>query len=91
MVRFAGKWLDMIKSLLPVFAAEIDSGDYTNAASSVDLFAAAADHDADLTAETNVDTAWLAPLHDLVRRAADAGHGNHSISALTEMLRTSSS
>lgn len=91
MVRFAGKWLDMIKSLLPVFAEEIDSGDYTNAASSVDLFVAAAAHDADLTTETNVDTAWLAPLHDLVRRAADGGHGNHSISALTEVLRTSPS
>lgn len=61
MVRFAGKWLDMIKSLLPVYAAEIDSGDYTDAASSVNLFLAGAAHDEDLTKETNVDTAWLAP------------------------------
>ncbi|MER5325287.1 NAD(P)-dependent oxidoreductase [Streptosporangium roseum] len=87
MVRFAGKWLDMIKSLLPIYANEIDSGDYTDAASSVNLFLAGAAHDADLTKETNVDTAWLAPLHDLVTRAAQAGHGNHSISALTEVLR----
>ncbi|MET8336389.1 NAD(P)-binding domain-containing protein [Streptosporangium canum] len=87
MVRFAGKWLDMIKSLLPAYANEIDSGDYTNAVSSVNLFLAGAAHDADLTTETNVDTTWLAPLHDLVRRAAQAGHGNHSISALTEVLR----
>lgn len=87
MVRFAGKWLDMIKSLLPIYAREIDSGDYTNAASSVNLFLAGAAYDADLAKETNVDTAWLAPLHDLVRRAADAGHGDHSISALTEVLR----
>jgi 3-hydroxyisobutyrate dehydrogenase-like beta-hydroxyacid dehydrogenase len=89
MVRFAGKWLDMIKELLPVFAAEIDSGDYGDAASSVNLFLAAAAHDDDLTEETNVDTTWLAPLHDLVRRAAEAGHGEHSISALTEVLRKS--
>ncbi|OUC94380.1 NAD(P)-dependent oxidoreductase [Streptosporangium minutum] len=87
MVRFAGKWLDMIKSLLPIYANEIDSGDYTNAASSVNLFLAGAAHDADLTKETNVDTTWLVPLHDLVTRAAQAGHGNHSISALTEVLR----
>ncbi|MER7000563.1 NAD(P)-binding domain-containing protein [Streptomyces sp. NPDC000410] len=87
MVRFAGKWLDMIKSLLPVYAAEIDSGDYTDAASSVNLFLAGAAHDEDLAEETNVDTAWLAPLNDLVRRAAEAGHGEHSISALTEVLR----
>ncbi|MEV4092899.1 NAD(P)-dependent oxidoreductase [Streptosporangium saharense] len=87
MVRFAGKWLDMIKSLLPIYAKEIDAGDYTDAASSVNLFLAGAAHDEDLSEEANVDTAWLAPLHDLVRRAAEAGHGEHSISALTEVLR----
>ncbi|MEV4189010.1 NAD(P)-binding domain-containing protein [Streptosporangium canum] len=87
MVRFAGKWLDMIKSLLPTYAKEIDSGDYTDAASSVNLFLAGAAHDEDLAREANVDTAWLAPLHDLVRRAVEAGHGDHSISALTEVLR----
>ncbi|MFE5923868.1 NAD(P)-dependent oxidoreductase [Streptomyces sp. NPDC056468] len=89
MVRFAGKWLDMIKSLLPIYAKEIDSGDYTDAASSVNLFLAGAVHDEDLAKETHVDTAWLTPLHDLVKRAAEAGHGDHSISALTEMLRKS--
>ncbi|MDP9869586.1 MULTISPECIES: NAD(P)-dependent oxidoreductase [Streptosporangium] len=87
MVRFAGKWLDMITSLLPTYAEEIDSGDYTDAASSVNLFLAGEAHDADLARETGVDTAWLAPLYELVRRAAEAGHGDHSISALTEVLR----
>jgi 3-hydroxyisobutyrate dehydrogenase-like beta-hydroxyacid dehydrogenase len=87
MVRFAGKWLDMISALLPVYAAEIDSGDYTDAASTVDLFRAGAAHDAELTAETGVDTAWAAPLNDLLERAAAAGHGGHSVSALTEVLR----
>lgn len=86
-VRFAGKWLDMINSLLPVYAKQIDDGDYTDAAASVNLFLAGAAHDAELTEETGVDTAWLAPLHDLLRRAAEAGHGEHSISALTEVLR----
>jgi 3-hydroxyisobutyrate dehydrogenase-like beta-hydroxyacid dehydrogenase len=86
MVRFTGKWLDMIKSLLPVYAREIDTGDYTDASSSVNLFLSGAAHDEDLAKETNVDTSWLVPLHDLVRRAAEAGHGNHSIAALTEVL-----
>ncbi|WP_067478567.1 NAD(P)-dependent oxidoreductase [Actinomadura hibisca] len=87
MVRFAGKWLDMIKSLLPIYATEIDTGDYTDAASSVNLFLAGVAHDEDLTRETNVDTSWLTPLHDLLRRAAEAGHGEHNISALTEVLK----
>ena len=42
---------------------------------------------ADLAEEANVETSWLAPLNDLLRRAAEAGHGPHSVSALTEMLR----
>ncbi|MGI5170100.1 NAD(P)-dependent oxidoreductase [Spirillospora sp. CA-253888] len=87
MVRFSGKWLDMIKSLLPVYAEEIDRGDYGDAASSVNLFLAGAAHDEDLGREANVETAWLAPLHDLVKRAAEAGHGEHSISALVEVLK----
>ncbi|MFI6520376.1 NAD(P)-dependent oxidoreductase [Spirillospora sp. NPDC050679] len=87
MVRFSGKWLDMIKSLLPVYAEEIDRGDYGDAASSVNLFLAGAAHDEDLGREAGVETAWLAPLYDLVKRAAEAGHGEHSISALVEVLR----
>ncbi|MFE9046371.1 NAD(P)-dependent oxidoreductase [Streptomyces sp. NPDC007818] len=87
MVRFSEKWLDMIKSLLPVYASEIDRGDYSDGASSVNLFLASAADDAALGAETGVDTTWLAPLHELVRRAADAGHGEDSIAALTEVLR----
>ncbi|MEU2545945.1 NAD(P)-binding domain-containing protein [Streptomyces roseolus] len=87
MVRFSEKWLDMIKSLLPVYAEEIDRGDYADGASSVNLFLSAADTDAALAAETGVDTSWLAPLHDLVRRAVDAGHGEESVAALTEVLR----
>ncbi|WP_318212328.1 NAD(P)-dependent oxidoreductase [Streptomyces sp. SJL17-1] len=91
MVRFTGKWLDMIKSLLPVYAQEIDTGDYSDAASSVDLFLAGAAHDKALGEETNVDTTWIDPLNDLLRRAVAAGHGDHSISALTEVLRGTAS
>jgi 3-hydroxyisobutyrate dehydrogenase-like beta-hydroxyacid dehydrogenase len=86
LVPFAGKWLDMIASLLPVYAREIDSGDYSDAASSVKLFHAFADQDMELGEEAHLDVAWQAPLHDLVRRAVEAGHGDHSISALTEVL-----
>ncbi|MFD4375858.1 NAD(P)-binding domain-containing protein, partial [Streptomyces sp. NPDC058527] len=87
MVGFTGRLLDMTKELLPVFADEIDRGDYGAGESSVNLFLAGTAHDAALEAETGVDTAWLAPLHDLVRRAAEAGHGEDSIAALTEVLR----
>ncbi|MGW8884349.1 NAD(P)-dependent oxidoreductase [Streptomyces sp. NPDC055749] len=87
LVRFTAKWFEMINSVLPVFAEEIDSGDYSKPASSVNLFLAGIAADEEFGREANVDVAWQAPLHDLVRRAVEAGHGDHSISALVEVLR----
>ncbi|MGX2996910.1 NAD(P)-dependent oxidoreductase [Streptomyces sp. JNUCC 64] len=87
MVRFAGKWLDMIKDLLPGYAREIDARDYSDPQSTVGLFLAGAAHDEELGRELGVETAWLAPMNDLVRRAAEAGYADQSVSALTEVLR----
>jgi hypothetical protein len=87
LVPFTVKWLEMIGSLLPTFAREIDTGDYGDAQSSVGLFLASEAWDVEFGRETNVDVSWAAPLYELVRRAADAGHAEHSISALTEVLR----
>ncbi|MFC9988812.1 hypothetical protein ACFXKV_07640 [Streptomyces globisporus] len=69
-------------------AQEIDSGDYSDPASSVNLFLAGSAHDEELGKEANLDAEWHKGFHDLLRRAVDAGHGEHSISALTEVLRT---
>lgn len=87
LVPFTVKWLEMIGSILPAFAREIDTGDYADGQSSVGLFLASESWDLDFGRETGVDVSWAAPLYELVRRAADAGHADHSISALTEVLR----
>ncbi|MEV7195386.1 NAD(P)-binding domain-containing protein [Streptomyces sp. NPDC093510] len=87
LVRYEVKWLEMIASILPTLAEEIDSGDYTRPASTVGLFHAAAEYDQDMAEEGGIDVSWLAPMNDLVRRAVDEGHRDHSISALVEMLR----
>lgn len=87
MVRFSTKWFEMINSVLPVFAEEIDRGDYSEPASSVNLFLAGAAHDEELGREANLDMEWHKPFHDLLRRAVEAGYGDHSISALTEVLK----
>lgn len=87
MVRFSGLWLDMIKSILPTYAQQIDEQDYSDAASSVNLFLGGEAYEHDLARETGVDAAWQAPLWELVRRAAERGHGEHSIAAVTEVLR----
>jgi hypothetical protein len=87
MVRFSAEWLEMIISLLPVLAEEIDSGDYSKLGSSVNVFVAGIPYDEELGREADLDTTWHAPFHDLLRRAVAAGHGEHSISALTEVLK----
>jgi 3-hydroxyisobutyrate dehydrogenase-like beta-hydroxyacid dehydrogenase len=87
LVRFTVKWLEMISSLLPLLAQEIDSGDYSKPFSTVNVFHAGIAYDEQLGQEANIDVAWHAPLHDLLKRAVEAGHGDHSISALTEVLR----
>ncbi|MCI2423521.1 hypothetical protein MOQ72_39550 [Saccharopolyspora sp. K220] len=87
LVRFTAKWFEMINSVLPVFAREIDSGDYTRPMSTVNLFLAGAVHDQNLGEEANIDVTWHAPLRELLKRAVESGHGDHSISALTEVLK----
>ncbi|RZS36393.1 3-hydroxyisobutyrate dehydrogenase-like beta-hydroxyacid dehydrogenase [Herbihabitans rhizosphaerae] len=88
MVPYTVKWLEMINSVLPIFAREIDSGDYTVPASTVGVFLAGAEHDDEFGREANIDVTWRAPMTDLLRRAVAAGHGEHSIAALVELLRT---
>ncbi|MBB5856143.1 NAD(P)-dependent oxidoreductase [Amycolatopsis umgeniensis] len=85
LLPYATKWFEMIISALPMYAKEIDSRDYSAPAASVDIFHAGAVADLEL-AEEGVDVAWQRPLHDLVRRAAEAGHGDQSIAILTELL-----
>ncbi|MEU7282087.1 NAD(P)-binding domain-containing protein [Streptomyces sp. NPDC045431] len=90
MVRFSVKWFEMINSVLPVFAEEIDRGDYSAPGSSVNLFLAGAAHDEELGREADLDMEWHKPFHELLRRAVDAGYGDHSVSALTEVLKKNS-
>ncbi|MFF9017984.1 NAD(P)-dependent oxidoreductase [Streptomyces sp. NPDC014870] len=86
MVRFSVKWFEMINSVLPVFAEEIDRRDYSAPGSSVNLFLAGAAGDEEFAREAGLDTGWHEPFQELLRRAEAAGHGEHSITALTEVL-----
>ncbi|MEV6323642.1 NAD(P)-binding domain-containing protein [Nocardia sp. NPDC051787] len=86
MVPYSAKWLQMIESLLPVMAEEIDAGDYTHLGSSIALFHAAIGNDEQLGTESGVDMSWHAPMHHLLRRAVAEGRGEQSITALIELL-----
>ncbi|WP_067847390.1 NAD(P)-dependent oxidoreductase [Nocardia lijiangensis] len=88
MVPYSAKWLRMIESLLPLLAEEIDTGDYTKLGSSVGLFHDALASDLAVGAEAGVDMSWHAPMAELLRRAVAAGHREHSVTALIEVLRT---
>lgn len=87
MVRYAEKWLDMIRASLPDLADRIDRRDHGNPSSTIDLFLAleAAEHE--LARDTGVDVSWQAGAWDRLRRAAALGYGGQEISAVTEVLR----
>lgn len=52
----------------------------------VGLFYAGSAHGDELAA-ANIDVSRREPMNDLLRRAVAEGHGEHSISALVELLR----
>ncbi|MGW1980414.1 NAD(P)-dependent oxidoreductase [Streptomyces sp. NPDC001889] len=91
LVPYSVKWLEKIGTILPALAAEIDSGDYAEPASSVGIFhdgIEAMAEDPAMGEEADIDFSWLAPIAALLRRAVAEGHREHSISVLTELLRT---
>ncbi|MEV0381349.1 NAD(P)-binding domain-containing protein [Nonomuraea sp. NPDC050643] len=87
LVPYSVKWMEMIISILPVLAKEIDGGDYAEPASSIGLFHAALPAERRLGEETGVDNSWQFPMYDLIERAVAEGRAEQSISALTELLR----
>ena len=89
LVPYSIKWLEMIGSVLPSFAEEIDSGDYSKPASSVGIFHESIVYDLEIGKEANIDVSWNAPMHELLRRAVATGYRDHSISSLVELLRKS--
>lgn len=87
MVRYAEKWLDMIRAGLPELADRIDRRDYSQPSSTIDLFLALEKAEQELSRDTGVDVAWQAGAWDRLRRASALGYGDQEISAVTEVLR----
>ncbi|MGW1740345.1 NAD(P)-dependent oxidoreductase [Nocardia sp. NPDC001965] len=86
MVSYSVKWLQMIESLLPLMAGEIDDRDFTRLGSSIALFHDQIPDDERLGADSGVDMSWHAPMHELLRRAVAEGRGEQSITALFELM-----
>lgn len=87
LVRYTVKWLEMIASVLPTLAAEIDAADYSEPASALGLFDEGIPQDVAVGREAGLDVSWLLPMTALLRRGVAAGYGDQSISALVEVLR----
>ncbi|WJV48368.1 NAD(P)-dependent oxidoreductase [Streptomyces flavofungini] len=81
------KWLEMIGSVLPHLAAEIDRGSYDDPQSSIGIFHAGAAAETEIAAEAGLDARWLEPMHALLDRAVAEGRAEQSIAALVEVLR----
>ncbi|QDY78426.1 NAD(P)-dependent oxidoreductase [Streptomyces qinzhouensis] len=87
MVPYSVKWLEMIASILPAVAEEIDSGDYSRPFSSIGVFRDGMDDEIATAKAAGLESAWLDALYDVVRRAVAEGREGQSVSALTEVLR----
>ncbi|MFF4160686.1 NAD(P)-dependent oxidoreductase [Streptomyces sp. NPDC001678] len=87
LVRYTVKWLEMIAAELPAMADEIDSADYTRPRATVGIFHQGAGNVPRLGQEAGIDVSWHTPMRALLERAVAAGHRDHSISALVEVLR----
>lgn len=87
MVRYAEKWLDMIRASLPELADRIDRRDYTEPSSTIDLFLALEAAEQELGRETGVDVDWQAGAWDRLRRASARGYGDQEVAAVVEVLR----
>ncbi|GHC45076.1 NAD(P)-dependent oxidoreductase [Streptomyces flavofungini] len=87
MVPYTQKWLAMISSMLPHYAAEIDRGDFGEPQSAVGIFHAGMPAETQVAAEAGLDTRWHEPMHALLERAVAEGRADQSIAALVEVLR----
>ena len=87
LVPYTVAWFEMIGSVLPSLAREIDAGDYGEPASSLGLFHEGIAYDEEMGREGGIDVSWHTPMHDLLRRAVAEGHRDDSISVLTELLK----
>lgn len=87
LVPYTVKWLEMINSMLPQYAAEIDRGDYSAPQSSIGIFHEGVPGDTEVAAEAGLDVRWHEPMHELLRRAVAEGRAEQSIAALVEVLR----
>lgn len=86
LVPYSVRWLEMIASVLPRMAQEIDSGDYSDPVSTVGTFHVGIPEARAAAREAEVDTAWREAMDDLLERAVARGMGDRSIAALYELI-----
>ncbi|MDE3722079.1 NAD(P)-binding domain-containing protein [Nocardiopsis sp. N85] len=86
LVPYSVRWLEMIASILPLLAEEIDAGHYTDPISTVNTFHVGIPEARLAAEEAGVDATWRAAMDDLLERAVAEGLGERSIATLYELL-----
>ncbi|MBP2321043.1 3-hydroxyisobutyrate dehydrogenase-like beta-hydroxyacid dehydrogenase [Kibdelosporangium banguiense] len=87
LLPLAGQWIQGMVGWLADLSAEIESGEYGNAVSSVDLNRTAAANLVNTSLARGVSTETLAPFRSLLDRRSADGHGADSLSSLFELLK----
>jgi 3-hydroxyisobutyrate dehydrogenase-like beta-hydroxyacid dehydrogenase len=86
-VGLATSWVQGMLAWLTELSAEIESGDYGNAVSPVDLNRIAAANLVDTSLARGVSAETLLPFRALLDRRSADGHGADSLSSLFELLK----
>jgi 3-hydroxyisobutyrate dehydrogenase-like beta-hydroxyacid dehydrogenase len=81
------QWLHDMVAFMPELAQEIESGDYTNAASPVGMNRVVVDNLIRISRALGVDARVHSPLQALLHRQVADGHGADSFSSLFQLLK----
>ncbi|SDF64897.1 3-hydroxyisobutyrate dehydrogenase [Lentzea fradiae] len=82
-----GDWLAEVGAMLPEMGQEVRRNDYETDVSAVDINVAGLRMLTEASREQGLDTALPQALHGLFLRAQQAGHGQHSVASVIEVIR----
>ncbi|KAL4906194.1 hypothetical protein BDW74DRAFT_177215 [Aspergillus multicolor] len=79
-------WLSAMTQYLSALAKQIDSGDYTTKGSNIGMQVTAVENIVTASEDVGVTAAFIRPIHELIKRAAQEGFGGADVSAIVEFM-----
>lgn len=87
LVPYSIDWLNMISSLLPKLAYEIDTESYETNIATLNVFTGIS-HDIEAYKAADIDVKVFQPMKELIEQGIASGYGSDSISRLIELMKS---